>query len=297
MAQVVRNTPLAKGQSVVLVHEEFPSDVYAWRRACADAGARVKVVPPPAETGGAEAWSTAIEQAIDADTAAVTIGNVHWTDGTLFDLERIGGRAREMGAAFVVDGSQSVGAVPFDIQRLQPDALLCPAYKWLLGPYSIGVAYFGPRYHDGVPIEETWLVRDKSEDFAGLVRYQDRYRPGAIRYDVGETSNWVLMPMLAAGLRQVLDGEPQRIASYGRALTRDLRAELRENGYGVPEDHAYGGHFFGIRAPAGTDIAALQARLRERGVYVSVRGSDIRISVHVFNDTDDLEALRAALLT
>ena len=52
--------------------------------------------------------------------------------------------------ALVVDGTQSVGALPFDVGQIQPDALICATYKWLLGPYSLGLSYFGPRFDEGV---------------------------------------------------------------------------------------------------------------------------------------------------
>jgi len=123
---------------------------------------------------------------------------VHWTDGTRFDLVAIGRAARRVGAAFVVDGTQSVGALPFDVREIQPDALVCAGYKWLLGPYAMGAAYFGPRYDAGDPIEENWITRRGSDDFQRLVAYQDEYAPGAIRYDVGERSNFILLPMFIA---------------------------------------------------------------------------------------------------
>jgi selenocysteine lyase/cysteine desulfurase len=156
IAVAARNTPVQKGQNVVLTYEQFPGNVYAWRRLVRESGAEIRAVRPP-KTGTGESkgrgWSQRILEAIDDDTAVVTLGHVHWTDGTLFDLRAIGERAREVGAAFVVDGTQSVGALPFDVAEVRPDALICAAYKWLLGPYSVALGYFGPRYDDGVPLE------------------------------------------------------------------------------------------------------------------------------------------------
>jgi selenocysteine lyase/cysteine desulfurase len=241
------------------------------------------------------AWNDALVEAIDRDTALVTLSQVHYTDGTLFDLERIGRRAREVGAAFIVDGSQSTGAMPIDVQKLQPDALVCPAYKWLLGPYSIGAAWFGPRYLDGTPIEESWMTREGSDDFAGLVNYTDHYREGAIRYDVGETSNFILVPMMIAGLEQVLEWRPERIGEYGRALTAGLMDEIRSAGLTIAPDGRRAGHLFGIRLAGKSEVATLQGRLRDRRVYVSVRGDALRVSVHLYNDEADIQALREAL--
>ncbi len=296
-AQVAHNTRPAKGQKIVTMKEEFPSNVYIWRRLCDETGARLEIVEPPVDgPEGVAAWNDAFISAIDQATAIVTLSQVHWTDGTLFDLARIGARARQVGAALVIDGSQSVGAIPIDIQALQPDALICPGYKWLTGPYSIGMVYFGPRYNDGRPIEESWMTREGSVDFAGLVNYTDRYRGGAIRYDVGETSNFVHVPMMIAALQQLLEWQPERIADYGRRLAGGMVGELRDAGMAIAPDDWRAGHLFGIRLPGNSDVRALQKRLQERRVYVSVRGSALRISLHLYNDEADVAALRDALL-
>lgn len=282
LATVARNTPLQGGQTVVTVHHQFPSNTHPWRRLCSESDARMVVVHPPTE--GPErtsAWNEAILAAIDQDTAVVAMAPVHWADGTPFDLERIGERARGVGAAFIIDGTQSVGVKPFDIEKLQPDALVCAAYKWLMGPYSIGVAYFGTRYNDGVPIEESWMAREGSRDFAGLIDQGDAYRAGAARYDVGETSNFILIPMLTAALEQLLEWGVGRIDDYCRALSGRLFPGA--------------GHLFGLRLPAEADPERVKAHLRRRNVFVSVRGRAIRVSPYVYNDPADLEALSNAL--
>lgn len=295
LAQAARNTPVAPGQRIVTVCEQFPSNVYVWRRVAAAAGARVDVVSPVDGPGRAEAWNAALLEAIGTDTAIVALGQVHWTDGTLFDLEAIGERARAVGAALIIDGTQSVGAYPFDVERLRPDALVCAGYKWLMGPYSLGVAYYGPRYDGGAPLEETWMAREGSEDFSGLTLYNDRYRTGSVRYDVGECSNFILVPMLVAAIEQVLEWTPAAIDAYGRGLTDELVGDLRERGYRVTDDGWRGGHLFGVRLRAAVDLADLEDRLRRNGVFVSVRGSAVRVSVHVYNDAADIAALRHAL--
>jgi len=295
VAIAARNTPVARGQNLVVAHEQFPSNVYAWRALAARTGAELRTVAPAPGPSRGAAWTERILEAVDADTAVVALDHVHWTDGTRFDLESIGARAREVGAAFVVDGTQSVGALPFDVERIRPDALVCAAYKWLLGPYGIALAYFGPRYDDGVPLEETWIARAGSEDFRGLVRYRDEYRPGAARYDVGERSNFILLPMLVAALEDALEWGPAAVEERARALTAGLLEELRARGFALEDDAWRAAHLFGLRPPAGFDVARLEAALREHRVVASWRGSALRISVHVFNDEDDVAALAAAL--
>lgn len=205
VAVAARNLVVEEGQNIVLLHEQFPGNVYAWQRKAAACGAEIHTVIPPDEATRGAAWNERIIEAIDESTAIVTVPHVHWTDGTVFDLTAIGRRAREVGAALVIDGTQSVGALPLDVWEVQPDALIVATYKWLLGPYSTAVAYLGPRFDGGVPLEETWLGRAGSEDFQGLVDYQSEYQPGAaIRYDMGERANFILHPMLQASLDLLL---------------------------------------------------------------------------------------------
>ena len=296
LAIAARNLPAAAGQNIVVTDEQFPANVHVWRRLSRDRGVAVRVVAPPDVVDGrGHGWNTRLLEAIDSATAIVALGHVHWTDGTKFDLETIGRRAREVGAALVVDGTQSVGALPFDVQTIQPDALVCATYKWLMGPYAMGFAYLGPRFDGGEPLEETWIGRAGSENFKDLVNYRDDYQPGAIRYDMGERANIALMPMAVAALEQVLEWQPARVQAYCTALTADLVDRVRARGYTVEAPDYRGAHLFGLRAPAGADIAAVGERLRQRKVFVSLRGSALRVAPHVYNDARDIDALLDAL--
>jgi len=289
VAIVARNTPLRRGQNIVISGEQFPSNVYAWRRAAEKNGVELRVVPRAA------GWNARLLAAIDDATAIVALPHTHWTDGTKFDLAKIGRAAHARGAAFVVDGTQSVGAMPFDVAEIQPDALLCAGYKWLLGPYGLGLAYFSPRYDNGEPLEDNWIARKGSDNFQRLVEYEDEYAPGAIRYDVGERSNFILAAMLAEALKVVLDFQPARIQEYCAALSAGPIEKARALGFVIEDADARGAHLFGLRTPRGVDLKQLNESLRARRVFASLRGSALRVSPHVYNDERDFEALLQVL--
>lgn len=295
MATVARNLELRAGQNVVVAHAQFPSNVYGWRRMCAESGAELRAVEPPHGMNRGEGWNARLLEAIDAGTALVALGNVHWADGTRFDLERIGQRAREVGAALVIDGTQSVGAMPFDVGRVQPDALVVASYKHMMGPYALGCMWLGPRFDDGRPLEETWLGRRGSEDFSGLVDYVDDYQPGAVRYDMGERSAFILTQMLVAALEMIGSWGPDHVQAYCRGLMAGAVDEARALGYVVEDEAWRGWHMFGLRLPDSVDAARLQALLRERRVTVSVRGDAVRVAPNVYNEPDDVDALMDAL--
>jgi selenocysteine lyase/cysteine desulfurase len=290
-----KNTPLTQGQNIVLLEEQFPGNVYGWRRLAWERGGEIRMVGPGERGRRGRGWNEKILEAIDTDTGVVAMAPVHWTDGTAFDLEAIGARAREVGAAFVIDGTQSVGALPFDVERIRPDALIVASYKWLMGPYSIGLGYFGSRFTDGVPLEETWIAREGSEDFRALVDYQDGYQPGAVRFDVGERSNFILVPMLVQALRLILEWGPDRIQEYTTGLSGVLLEGAASLGYAVEEEAFRVGHIFGLRNPEGLEMARLDQALRNEGVSASLRGTALRVSPNVYNDAADMDALGRAL--
>lgn len=293
MAIVARNLKLPAGGNIVLAEEQFPSNFYSWRRLAEERGAELRIVPAPAPAplSRSQAWNERILAAIDERTALVTLGHVHWADGTLFGLEAIRRRAAETGALLVVDGTQSVGALPFDVQEIQPDALVCAGYKWLMGPYSIGLAYFGPAFDKGIPIEENWINRLHSEDFRNLVNYQPAYQPLAGRYSMGEQSNFILAPMQLRALQQLLEWGVPNIQAYCRELMREPLQRLAKLGCQVEPEGQRAHHLVGVRLPKGVDLEKLKAAFQEKKVYVSLRGSAVRISCHLFNDEKDVGRL------
>ncbi|SMO44298.1 aminotransferase class V-fold PLP-dependent enzyme [Gracilimonas mengyeensis] len=298
MANVAHNLSLSRGDTIVLVGEQFPSNVYPWMRAAEESGTEIITITPPETTENrGKVWNERILEAITPKTKLVAVANVHWADGTLFDLKAIRKRTLEIDAWLAIDGTQSVGALPFDVQEIQPDALICAGYKWLMGPYSIGLAYYGPALDEGKPVEENWINRYESENFAGLVNYNDAYQPGALRYEVGEHSNFILVPMMLTALNQLNDWGVENIQQYCRLLTEEPIKRLQEKGYQVEEPAYRGSHLFGIRLGQNHNMDKIKAAFSEKNIVVSFRGDSIRVSPNVYNTAEDLTQLTDALLS
>jgi len=296
LAAAANNVKVSSGENIIVAAGQFPSNYYPWMELCQGKGAELKVVAPPSTLSArGKIWNERILDAIDSRTRAVALGNIHWADGTLFHLEEIRKRSREVGALLIIDGTQSVGALPFNVASIQPDALICAGYKWLLGPYSIGLAYYGEYFDDGKPIEQSWLNRLKSEDFQRLVDYQEAYKPGSLRYDMGEHSNFILVPMLLTAIRQLNRWGVENIQTYCGSIAKKTVAKLQENGFWI-EDAAYrANHLFGIRLE-GKDSAGIKASLQKNRIYISFRGDAIRVSPNIYNDVADMNRLSKALL-
>ena len=291
IAIAAKNVKVQRGQSIVIVEHEFPSSVYAWRDLAVRRDARLLTVRRHPENG----WTEALLRTIDEETAVVSVPHCHWTDGSSIDLIRIGERAREVGAALVIDASQSLGACPLALERVQPDFLISVGYKWLLGPYGLGYLYVAPRWHEnGSPLEQSWLTRKGSEDFARLIDYRDEYRPGARRFDMGEFPQFVLAPMASAALRQILAWGVEAIEHRLSSLTDDIAQRAVYAGYEVMPYEQRCRHMIGIRLPGGVP-ASLPAALVAAGVYVSVRGDFIRVAPYLYNDASDIERLFAVV--
>jgi selenocysteine lyase/cysteine desulfurase len=292
LSTVAKNIKIDHSHNVIVAGEQFPSNVYPWMRLCEENRSQLKTVSPPdslAQRG--KFWNERILDAIDKNTRLVAIGHVHWADGTRFDLPAIRQRTSEVGALLVIDGTQSVGALPFDVSTIQPDALICAGYKWLLGPYSIGLAYYGAYFDHGTPIEENWINRKLSEDFARLVNYREEYQPGALRYEVGERSNFILTPMMTTALKQINQWAPENIQAYCAKISRAPIEKLRDAGFWVEEEKHRGSHLFGVRLPKDAHLEKIKQNLKRNNISVSVRGDAIRVSPNVYNTESDLMSL------
>jgi selenocysteine lyase/cysteine desulfurase len=283
-AVAARNLPLAAGQRVLVLDEEYPSGIYTWRAATRRSGAEILTVArEPGQT-----WTDAVLAALDERVAIVSVPNVHWTDGALVDLSAIARRSRELGARLVIDGSQSVGAMPLDVEELSPDFVVVVGYKWLLGPFSVGYLYVAEEHGEGEPLEENWIVRARSEDFARLVDYTDEYQPGARRFDVGQRTKFELIPMAIAALEQIAEWGVPRVAATLAGTTAEIARRAAELGLDPMPDEQRGPHMLGVRLP---DPERAMSALAEVNCFAAIRASSLRISPHLHSTEEDIDRL------
>lgn len=296
MANVAKNVELKAGDNIIVAGEQFPSNVYPWMEIANKAQTTIKTIAPPNTLDGrGKAWNEQILEAIDEHTRLVAMGNIHWADGTIFDMKAIRAKTTKVGALMAIDGTQSIGAMPFNIDEIKPDALVTASYKSLMGPYSIGMAYYGPSLDHGSPIEQNWINRYESENFSNLVNYSDRYQDGALRYEVGEHSNFILVPMLIAAVKKLNEWGPENIQEYCRNLVEPSIQKLREAGYWIEETEYRASNLFGIRLGNLHDMEKIKEALTQANILVSYRGDAIRVSPGIYNDEQDMAKLVSVL--
>ncbi len=289
MATAAANLPGTEHQHTVMLAEQFPSHVYAWRESAANHHS-ITAVERPA-TGS---WTDDVIAAIDNNCAVAALPEVHWTDGYRLNLKDISRHCRSNGTALVLDLTQSLGAVPFSVEEIDADFVATSVYKWLLGPPGMCLMYVNPRRQRGRPIELNWISRQNSHDFAGLTNYTKEFQPGARRFDAGGRANGVSLAIAITALQQINDWGVGRIAAYLTGLTGLAAQMAADRGLACTDAAHRSPHMLGIRLP---DDAArrIANALHARQVYVSLRGNKLRISPHLYNTSDDIERLFAVL--
>ena len=292
LANVANNITLKEGDEILVIEDQFPSNVYVWQKLADTYNAVLRTVKTPeSRDNRGRQWNMDILNAINNKTALVAMGHIHWSNGIIFDLKAIREKTKEHSALLIIDGSQSVGALPFSVKELEPDALICAGYKWLFGPYGCAYSYFGPYFDDGTPIEENWSNRLNSENFAGLTKYEPEYKAFANRYMVGESGNFIYVKMQIEALKQVLKWSPKAIQDYCHDISFEAVKDLKGLGCHVSEIDQRAHHLFGIELPKGMDRKVLKSALWDRNIFVSFRGNYIRVSCHVFNTPEDFRVL------
>lgn len=291
VAVMARNLPVEAGQNIVVIAGQFPSNVFSWRSLAAETGAALKVAARPADGD----WTPNVLDAIGPDTAIAALPPCHWSDGSRLDLTAIGEKCREVGAALCVDATQTAGAMAMDVADIRPDFLVASAYKWLLCPYTLAFLYAAPHRQSGVPLEQhRWNMAGVQTE-ATDVQYPEDFAAGAPRFDMGERNNFINIPMAVAALEQLTAWTPAAVQETLRGLTSLAAGLARQRGWRVAPAANRIGHFIGVRPPA-PPPGDIGARLRAKGVYVSLRGGDaIRIAPYLFNGAADIRRAFDAL--
>jgi selenocysteine lyase/cysteine desulfurase len=180
------------------------------------------------------------------------------------------------------------------VSDVQPDFAVAASYKWLLGPYSVGFLYVAPKWQGGLPLEENWIQRANARDFSSLILYTENYDEGARRFDMGERSNFALLPAAERAMKQLLDWKITQISETSGALNRQLATGAAELGFSSPPEHLRAPHYLCLRRKSGIPRELPEMLAREK-VFVSVRGSSVRVTPHVYNSAADAERLISCL--
>lgn len=286
MAVAAANLPLRAGSTILLMENEHPSHRYVWYDAAQRAGAQIRIIDRPADGD----WTTAMIAAIEstADLAVVAGTMVHWFEGMRVDIAAVADATRLAGGSLAIDGTQWVGAVPFDVKRVRPDFMVFATYKFLLGPYRLAFLYADPRWQqEGRPIEHHVWNRaggEKSDFYAATVL---PFQPGARRFDMGERSDFAVLPVAIKSLQLIQHWTVEKVSARILHLNRLIWEEADKAGLVIADERFRTLHIAIL--DLGRDIpAAFGQNLKANNIHVTVRGSKLRMSPHVYNDEADI---------
>ncbi|MEM2377873.1 MAG: aminotransferase class V-fold PLP-dependent enzyme, partial [Candidatus Korarchaeum sp.] len=268
----------------------FPSVIYPWMRIGREKGWEMEIFEPE----GFLIDEGELLSKIRGGLRAVCLSHVEFLTGQRLDLRAIAERAHEVGALMIVDGIQAAGCIPVDVKALDVDVYITGSYKWLLGPMGAAVAYIrrdlAEELEPGIvgwrSVRDMWAL-----DTSGL-----SYAEAARRFEYG-TSSYDAKVGLAKSLEYLLELGVNRIHDQDMRISGKLLEELSNLARVSPITPAEGrGPIVTVRVDGVRPEDLLRSISGEgRSVVASVRRGFLRFSVHLYNDSDDVEELAERL--
>ncbi|MGB9117425.1 aminotransferase class V-fold PLP-dependent enzyme [Bradyrhizobium sp.] len=299
VATAAKLLTLPRDARVLVLENDHSSPVLEWQTRADAQGFVIETIRQPDDGDWTSAVLAAIERPGAPPVGLASISSVHWSDGGLIDLEKVGEALRRQGAVFLVDATHSAGVLTIDVKALDPDFVIFPTYKWLLGPYGRAFIYIARRHQDGIPLEQTAFGRRDVRSENAVYFADTRYVPDARRFDMGERDHFISMEMAAIGMEMIAEWGAAAIEQRLSMLTERIAEGVRGTGVRVADRHLRAPHvlslgFKGVGFEDGLP-AGLVEGLASEGIYVAARLRRMRVSPHVFNDELDADRFVAAL--
>jgi selenocysteine lyase/cysteine desulfurase len=299
VATAAKVLAIDRGTRIIVLENDHSSPVLEWQTRADAQGFAVETIRRPDDGDWTSAVLAAIERPGAPPISLASISSVHWSDGGLIDIEKVGAALRQRGASFLIDATHSAGVLTMDVRRLDPDFVIFPTYKWLLGPYGRAFLYIAKRHHGGIPLEQTSFGR-RDVRAENAVYFADvSYVSDARRFDMGERDHFISMEMASIGMEMMAEWGASAVVQRLQMLTERIAEGLRGLGVSVPERHLRAPHILslgfknlGFRNGMPTGLVE---GLATEGIYVVARLGRMRISPHVFNDEADADRFVAAL--
>jgi selenocysteine lyase/cysteine desulfurase len=284
-----------RGARVLVLENDHSSPVLEWQTRADAQGFVIETIRQPDDGDWTSAVLAAIERPGAPPVALASISSVHWSDGGLIDVQKVGAALRRHGAVFLIDATHGVGVLAMDVESLDPDFVIFPTYKWLLGPYGRAFIYIAKRHQDGIPLEQTAFGRRDVHSENAVYFADTRYVPDARRFDMGERDHFISMEMAAIGMEMMAEWGQAAIEQRLSMLTDRIAEGVRGTGIRVADRQLRAPHVLSLGFRDGLP-AGLVDGLASEGIYVAARLRRMRVSPHVFNDELDADRFVAALV-
>ena len=294
VATAAKVCTIARGARVIVLEDDHSSPVLEWRTRADAAGFTVETVRRPDDGDWTSAVLAAIERPGAPPVGLASISSVHWSDGGLVDVDAVAAALKRQNAVFLIDATQSAGVLAMDVARLDPDFVIFPTYKWLLGPYGRAFIYVAKRHQAGLPLEQTAAGRRNIRAENDVYFTDLRYVADARRFDMGERDHFISMEMAAIGMEMMAGWGASAVAQRLACLTERIAEGVSGIGLRISDRRLRAPHILSLSFPEGMPQGLIEG-LATEGVYVTARLGRLRISPHVFNDEVDADRFVAAL--
>jgi selenocysteine lyase/cysteine desulfurase len=294
VATAAKLCAIAREARVIVLEDDHSSPVLEWRTRADAEGFTVETVRRPDDGDWTSAVLAAIERPGAPPVGLASISSVHWSDGGLIDVDVVAAALKRQNAVFLIDATQSAGVLAMDVARLDPDFVIFPTYKWLLGPYGRAFIYVAKRYQAGLPLEQTSAGRRNVRAENDVYFTDIRHVADARRFDMGERDHFISMEMAAIGMEMMAGWGASAVAQRLASLTEHIAEGVRGIGFRISDRRLRAPHILSLSFAKGMPQGLIEG-LASEGVYVAARLGRLRISPHVFNDEVDADRIVAAL--
>jgi len=295
VATAAKLLTIPRGSRLIVLENDHSSPVLEWQTRKEAQGFTIETVAQPSDGDWTSAVLATIERPGAAPVALASISSVHWSDGGLIDVEKVGAALRRQGALFLIDATHGAGVLAMDVKSFDPDFVIFPTYKWLLGPYGRAFLYVAKRHQDGVPLEQTSFGRRGVRSDAEVYFADTGYVASARRFDMGERDHFISMEMASIGMEMMAEWGAQAVKERSAMLTGRIAEGVKGlPGVQMTEARFRAPHILSLGFAGGLPAGSVEG-LAGEGIHVAARLSRMRISPHVFNDEEDADRFVEAL--
>lgn len=283
--------PLKEGDEVLVSDIEFPAAVYVWRAAAEARGVKLRFIPSRDRRFDIEEF----KKAITPRTRVLTLAYVQFFNGYKNDLATISRICKEHDIFFVVDGIQGMGTQPLNVHELGIDIFTSGCQKWMLAPQGCGFFYLSDSIRDRLAFSSgTWLGVDWGVKFTDLFHYDKPWFDSAVRFEMGYYVVFNLLGMKAA-VEIFKHLGIENIQRHNNALIDRLVEYLRSNPYYTITSSLEEKHRSSIFTFSAPEVPTLHRKILDQKIILVHREGSIRVSAHLFNNTDDIDRLISVL--
>ncbi|QDU30147.1 Isopenicillin N epimerase [Anatilimnocola aggregata] len=289
---IAQGFPWQAGDNVVTLANEFPSNAYPWLNLAAQ-GVQTRLVDVP----GGLVDLNRLEEAIDERTRLLSLSWIGYASGYRIDLDEVAQLCQRKNIFFFLDAIQGLGVFPIDVRRTKVDFLAADGHKWLLGPEGAGLMFMRREHLDFIrPAHVGWNSVQRPYEFD---RIAFNIKQSAARYEGGAANMGGQIALAQSlGLLRELGVSPQAspVANDILAIAEHARQQLARCGARLLSPNEPG-HTSGIVTFAipGTEPTQLREKLLAAEVVVSCRGGGVRISLHGYNNAEDIARMIAVI--